>query len=76
MKTYTSYNRNGEMVKMTVPTDTVSECDACPNCGENRMDWLAWQDEGEYVRCGICGTEYVPGPVYDYADKRTPEMVS
>ena len=31
----------------------------CPECHENRMDWLAWRDD-EMVQCGSCSTFYVP----------------
>ena len=35
--------------------------DACPNCGERRMDWLVWQEpDYETVRCSTCGHEYTP----------------
>lgn len=41
--------------------------EACPTCGERRMDWLVWQteysieDEGdEVVRCATCGAVYAP----------------
>ncbi|MFC1930447.1 hypothetical protein ACFLWE_00955 [Chloroflexota bacterium] len=33
---------------------------ACPKCGERRMDYLVWIDEGERVKCGTCGFEYKP----------------
>jgi predicted RNA-binding Zn-ribbon protein involved in translation (DUF1610 family) len=33
---------------------------ACPGCGEDRLDWLVWQDD-EQVRCSTCGTVYEPG---------------
>ena len=32
----------------------------CPNCGEERMDWLVWDDDGELVTCETCGHSYVP----------------
>jgi predicted RNA-binding Zn-ribbon protein involved in translation (DUF1610 family) len=34
--------------------------DACPDCGENRIDWLAWDENGEFVTCTSCGCVYVP----------------
>jgi len=34
--------------------------EACPGCGEDRIDWLAWSDDGEYVTCDSCGTVYLP----------------
>ena len=45
----------------------VGEMQACPKCGERRMDYLQWQyfDYGddstyEYVKCATCRHEYVP----------------
>ena len=32
---------------------------ACPCCGEDRMDWLVW-DEDEMVNCKTCGEVYEP----------------
>jgi len=32
---------------------------ACPVCGEDRMDWLAWGDS-DAVHCESCDSEYVP----------------
>jgi len=29
----------------------------CPNCGEDRVDWLVWQDH-ENVLCTACGHVY------------------
>ena len=40
-------------------TETVRYGWECPECHENRMDWLAWIDD-ETVQCGGCGTFYVP----------------
>ncbi len=35
--------------------------DACPECGERRVDELIWQnDEDEQVRCATCGFVYIP----------------
>ena len=39
----------------------VGEGSECPNCGEDRMDYLTWDEDGEIVTCYTCGTEYVPG---------------
>ncbi len=33
---------------------------ACPNCGERQMDKLAWQHDGEYIKCATCGFCYDP----------------
>ena len=30
----------------TVPSET-----CCPKCGERRIDWLIWVEEGERVEC-------------------------
>ena len=39
----------------TVPTEY-----QCPTCGENRIDWLVWDEETETVVCATCQTRYVP----------------
>jgi len=48
---------------VTIP-DAETVCDGCecPGCGEDRVDWLVWQDsaEGEYVECASCGAWYDP----------------
>ena len=31
----------------------------CPNCGEQRIDWLAIDEDGETVTCSTCGRHYV-----------------
>lgn len=31
----------------------------CPACGETRMDWLGWGEDGETVTCATCRAEYV-----------------
>jgi rubredoxin len=33
---------------------------ACPSCGENRIDYLGWDENGEYVTCASCGAWYDP----------------
>jgi len=43
--------------------------DACPECGEDRIDWLVWNnsaDDDETVTCQSCQTVYVP-PTYGTA---------
>ena len=35
----------------------------CPCCGENRMDWLAWDAAGTVVTCTSCGVDYDPNEV-------------
>jgi len=37
----------------------VAEHNACPQCGEKRIDWLVWQDD-ERVKCSTCGEVYAP----------------
>jgi len=34
-----------------------AECE----CGEDRVDYLVWDDDCEIVTCATCGAEYVPG---------------
>ena len=40
--------------------DLVSPDDAC-TCGECRMDWLVWNDDGINVTCATCGAIFRPG---------------
>jgi len=40
--------------------DLVAEQDACPKCGERRLDFLVWQKGGKYVKCTTCGKRYAP----------------
>ena len=43
--------------------------DACPECGEDRVDWLVWNnstDDDETVTCQSCQMVYVP-PTYGTA---------
>ena len=40
--------------------DEVDEDFSCPECGERRVDWLVWNDEGTAVTCATCNTVYVP----------------
>jgi len=39
--------------------EVVAEADACPGCGERRIDRLVWQDD-ETVKCTTCGKQYTP----------------
>jgi uncharacterized Zn finger protein len=39
--------------------------DACPKCGERRMNNLPWSEDGETVTCSKCGTIYTPPEVTD-----------
>jgi hypothetical protein len=40
--------------------DTVAKQDACPGCGEQRLNNLVWQKDGKYVKCTTCGKRYAP----------------
>lgn len=41
--------------------DRVSKSDACPKCGENRLDLLVWiGDDSATVKCETCGHTYEP----------------
>ena len=53
-------------------TDKVSDRDACPECGERRIDMLVWQTStypmldgwetsDPYVKCSTCTFCYRPG---------------
>ena len=36
---------------------------SCPSCGERRMDYLQWTQDGDFVICASCDTCYDPnGP--------------
>ena len=39
--------------------ELVAHADACPGCGERRVDYLVWQDDGA-VKCSTCGKQYMP----------------
>jgi len=47
-------------VKHTDEFDLVSPDEACP-CGERRIDWLVWDDDGINVTCATCGATFTPG---------------
>ena len=38
----------------------VARGSACPNCFEDRVDWLVWNDDGETVTCASCDMVYNP----------------
>jgi hypothetical protein len=40
--------------------DMVAKQDACPGCGEQRLDNLVWQKDGKHVKCTTCGKRYAP----------------
>jgi hypothetical protein len=46
---------------MTNPDDAnlLSPEDACPNCGERRIDLLVWVDD-QWVHCQTCRIQYDP----------------
>ena len=51
---------NGEVDVVSNPED------ACPDCGEQRIDYLVWNNQtpdDESVTCWTCKTVYVP-PTY------------
>jgi len=33
---------------------------ACPACGEDRTDYLVWDDDGVWVQCQTCSKTYSP----------------
>ena len=39
---------------------TVEEHNACPACGECRVDCLGWDEDGYRVTCDMCGCVYDP----------------
>jgi len=39
--------------------DSVDKSSECPNCGEDRVDYLVWQDD-EIVQCTACKHTYNP----------------
>ena len=43
--------------------EVVSPDNACPGCSENRVDWLAWDEDGTVVTCATCGASYDPSEV-------------
>ena len=44
-------------------SDVVADCFICPGCGENRVDWLVWSEDGTQVDCATCGASYDPSEV-------------
>jgi len=49
-----------DKVHIEISEETVDPDDVCPDCHEDRVDLLIWNDDGEYVTCAICGCVYVP----------------
>ena len=48
-----------ESIEAHLDTD-VPKAAGCPQCGEQCLDKLVWQDDGETVRCTTCGKQYTP----------------
>jgi len=42
---------------LVIEVVTVGDDERCPHCGENRMDWLIWNDAGE-IECQSCESVY------------------
>ena len=48
---------DGPISFLAFEIETVSEGDGCSRCGENRVDWLIWNDAGE-IKCQSCESVY------------------
>ena len=46
--------------KLREDYDLTDQGSACPNCFEDRVDWLTWGNDGETVTCASCGAVYNP----------------
>ncbi|KKM81400.1 hypothetical protein LCGC14_1330140 [marine sediment metagenome] len=47
--------------KPMVMDELVADEVACPQCREQRMDWLVWQgDDGVNIQCATCNHIYQP----------------
>ena len=46
-------------LRMTMPEEKVPDGCECV-CGEDRIDWLIFDDEGVYVTCASCGNVFNP----------------
>jgi len=61
--TVTHARERGATAATAVPHDTqnprVPKRAGCPNCSEDRMDWLVWLPD-ETVHCQTCGYQYDP----------------
>ena len=58
---YSNARFDGDRPASEAPDDdVVADCFICPGCSENRVDWLAWNDEGTVVTCATCGADYDP----------------
>lgn len=38
----------------------IAEAMRCPSCGENEIDKVVWDKDGERVECQTCGAWYDP----------------
>lgn len=47
-------------VEIVSHTDLVAPALGCPQCGNNAMDLLHWDDDCEVVTCALCGFQYEP----------------
>ena len=52
-----------EKLEVAPDDDVVADCFICPGCSENRVDWLAWDEDGTVVTCTTCGASYDPSEV-------------
>lgn len=46
--------------KSTPEPDLVESCFGCPQCGNQDMSSLSFNEYGDIVTCTLCGTEYDP----------------
>ena len=61
---YSNARFDGDRPASEAPDDdVVADCFICPGCGENRVDWLAWDEDGTVVTCTTCGASYDPSEV-------------
>jgi len=61
---YSNARFDGDRPASEAPDDeVVADCFICPGCSENRVDWLAWDEDGTVVTCTTCGASYDPSEV-------------
>ena len=53
-------DRGYEVNDAPVAEEYVRDEEACPACGEDRMEYLTWIEDGELVECQSCGVIYDP----------------
>ena len=51
--------------QVEIGAELVNEGDRCGFCGEQRMDWLVWQEDEIHLRCGTCGVVFQPESTED-----------